>query len=181
MSWTDEGDRTLLSCRVFTVRERKLRSSRTGQAHPFYVLDCADWVNVIAVSEKDELILVRQHRAGTDRPSLEVPGGMVDPGESPLEAARRELLEETGYAPSELVPIGTIHPNPALQANVTHSFLATGCRRVADPKLDSTEEVEVVLEPVARADEMLRNGEITHALVAVAFLHWKLRGSTPTR
>ncbi len=181
MGWTDEGDRPLLSCRVFTVRARTLRSSRTGQAHEFFVLDCADWVNVIAITEKDELVLVRQHRAGTGLPSLEVPGGMVDPGESPIDAARRELLEETGHAPSELVPIGTIHPNPALQANVTHTFLATGCRRVAELKLDSTEEVEVVFEPVSRVDEMLRRGEITHALVAVAFLHWKLRGSPSTR
>ena len=181
MTWTKVSNHGLLDCRVFKVRALMLRSERTGREHDFYVLDCADWVNVIATTDLDELVLVRQHRAGIDRASLEVPGGMVDPGEAPLEAARRELLEETGYAPREIVPIGTIHPNPALQGNVTHSFLATGCRRVAEPKLDSTEEIEVVLEPASRTDELLRSGEISHALVAVAFLHWKLRGSTSTR
>ncbi len=181
MSWTKVSNHGLLDCRVFKVRTSRLRSDRTGQEHDFYVLDCADWVNVIAITDRDELLLVRQHRAGIDRASLEVPGGMVDPGETPLEAARRELAEETGYAPREIVPIGAIHPNPALQGNVTHSFLATGCRRAAEPKLDSTEEVELVIEPLSRADELLRSGEISHALVAVAFLHWKLRGSPPTR
>ena len=101
---------------------------------------------------------------------------MVDAGESPREAAVRELYEETGYEAREVRLLGTIHANPALQANTTHTFLATGCRRTAEPKLDATEELEVVIEPIEAVDALLLEGRITHALVASALLHWKLRG-----
>jgi 8-oxo-dGTP pyrophosphatase MutT (NUDIX family) len=134
-------------------------------------------VNVLPFTDEGELLLVRQHRYGVDRDSLEIPGGMVDPGESPSQAARRELLEETGYAPDRLEPIGQIESNPAILTNTTHTFLALGCRCVASPKLDGTEELELVKRPAGDVDRLLQGGEIVHALVAVAFLHWKLKGS----
>lgn len=179
-TWQRVGSRPHCSARVFSVRADRLRSPRTGSEHEFFVIECPDWVNVIPLTDAGELLLIRQYRVGIEAVSLEIPGGMVDPGEGPLEAARRELLEETGYAPRAIEPLGTIHPNPALQGNVTHSFLATGCTWQSAPRLDSTEEVELVKVPLADVDRLLREGQITHALVAVAFLHWKLRGSPTT-
>lgn len=175
--WTRLSSRPIAECRVFKVRGDVFRSPRTQRDHEFYVLECSDWVNVIALTPAGEILLVRQHRAGIDALSLEIPGGLVDPGESPLEAARRELLEETGYAPRRMELLGTIDPNPAIQTNVTHTFLAVGCEHVASPKLDCTEELDLVKVPASQADDLMRNGDIRHALVAVALLHWKLRGS----
>ncbi|HEY3444724.1 MAG TPA: NUDIX hydrolase [Myxococcales bacterium] len=178
--WDWRSGRLLADCRIFKLRSETFRSPATGQDHDFYVLESGDWVNVIPFTDAGELVLVRQYRVGRREMSLEIPGGMVDPGEAPEKAAARELLEETGYAPRELRSLGSIDSNPAILNNLTHSYLALGCEPKAATHFDSTEEVELVKVPPARIDELLRTGEIRHPLVAVAFLHWKLRGS-PTR
>lgn len=178
--WTWKSERTLADCRIFKLRAETFTSPRTGQDHEFYVLKSGDWVNVIPFTEAGELILVRQYRVGRRELSLEIPGGMIDPGEAPATAAARELLEETGFAPRRLEPLGVIDSNPAILDNLTHTFLAVGCEPKAAQHFDSTEEVEVVTVPASQIDALLRDGAIRHPLVAVAFLHWKLRGS-PTR
>jgi 8-oxo-dGTP pyrophosphatase MutT (NUDIX family) len=97
---------------------------------------------------------------------------MVDAAEeSPLLAARREMVEESGYDSARVGPLGVIHPNPAIQSNRCHSFVAFDVERRHVPSFDSTEETEVVLVPLARIPDLMRSGEITHALVVVAF-HW---------
>ena len=178
--WTWQSGRELADCRVFKLRTETFQSPKTGLPHDFYVLHSSDWVNVIPFTDAGEILLVRQYRVGRREMSLEIPGGMVDAGEQPEAAAARELLEETGYAPRSLAPLGTIDSNPAILNNVTHSFLALGCEPKAATHFDSTEDIELVKVPSSRIDELLRSGEIRHPLVAVAFLHWKLRGS-PTR
>jgi len=175
--WTKGGSRPIADCRIFQVRADTFRSARTGVDHEFFIIDSPDWVNVLPFTDSGEILLVRQHRFGTDAPSLEVPGGMVDPGEDPLAAGRRELLEETGYAPKTIELLGTIRPNPAIHPNTTHSYLALGCEKVAEPHFDSTEDCELVKVPITQIDDLLRSNAIDHSLVAVAFLHWKLRGS----
>lgn len=179
--WQIERSEVLARTRVFTARSvHKLRAD--GKQATFAVLDCPDWVNVVALTPANELILIRQFRQGTDSVTLEIPGGMVDPGESAQQAAVRELLEETGYACASCLPIGVVEPNPALQSNRCYTFLATGCVWTGhagfDPT-DSTEECVLVLAPAAEAGALVQSGQITHSLVVAAFAHAWLAGALP--
>lgn len=170
--WEREGPEETTDFRIFRVRRFLARSPRTGHARPFTVLDCADWVNVVALTPAGELILVRQFRHGTGEETLEVPGGVIDPGESPEHAGARELREETGYAGGAPRLLGTVEPNPAIQSNRCHTVLLEGCRRVGDADPDPGEDLETVVLP---ADEVLaaaRDGRIRHALVLCALGWW---------
>ena len=160
---------------ILKIREDQVIDPRTGASYPRVQIACPDWVNVIPLTPEGEVVLVRQFRFGIWADSLELPGGMVDPGEEPAKAAARELEEETGFVPGRLEPLGWIHPNPALQANRCHSFLARDCVRHHAGRPEASEDIEVVRVPRARIPELLRDGTISHALVAVAFL-WDLLG-----
>jgi ADP-ribose diphosphatase len=170
--WTKLEDEAIQDCRVFSVRRVRARSPRTGDAHDFFAIDSSDWVNVVAITPDEHVVMVRQFRHGAARVTLETPGGLIDPGETPGAAAARELLEETGYAAAELVPLGAINPNPALFSNRLHGFLARGAQRVAEVRNDRTEETHVELVPLADLREQVRAGHVDHALViAVAYLY----------
>jgi len=148
------------------------RSPHTGRAHDFTRLECPDWVNVIAfkpLEEGGELLVVEQFRHGIDASTLEVIGGVCDPGEDPAETARRELLEETGHVSQAWVSLGWCTPNPAVQDNRCHFFLALDCKPVAQLHLDPSEELRVWAVPWSEWKEKLQSGEIHHALVLGAF------------
>jgi len=131
-----------------------------------------DWVNVVAVTAKGQVVLVRQFRHGTGQTTLEIPGGAVDPEDrSPLAAAKRELREETGYAARRWRRIGVVDPNPAFQTNSCTTFLAEGAFPAGDADPDEGEELEVVLVSPGRLGALVRRGTIRHALV-IAALHW---------
>lgn len=162
----------LADFKVFRVRRDTLRSPRTGEPHPFFVLECPDWVNVVALTPEGDALLVRQWRAGTDAETLEIPGGSTDPGDpSPQAAAERELLEETGYVAERWTLLGSVDPNPAIQGNACWTFLAEGCRRVAEIRPDAGEDLRVTRAPLASLPELVRTGKIRHSLVVAAF-YW---------
>lgn len=148
---------------------------RSGATKRFSLIEAVDWVNVIALTPDEQVLLVRQYRVGVDRVCLEIPGGMVDPGESPLEAAQRELQEETGYTGGRWEQIGKVSPNPAIQNNYLHSFLARGVEQTHELALEGSEVLELSTASLAECRRMLLAGEIEHALVVAAFAHYALR------
>lgn len=162
--------------RVFRVREDVARSPESGIGYSFFVVEANDWMNVIPITDDGRIVCVRQYRHGTEVISLEIPGGIVDDGESALGSARRELLEETGYAADEMVKLGVVAPNPAIQNNRCHTFLAKNARKVRDQKLDATEDIHVVLVDPADVPGLIADGTISHALVVAAFYLWEKSG-----
>lgn len=142
----------------------------SGKPYKAFVLEFDAWANVVAITKKNEVVLVRQYRHGVQEISLELPGGVVDAGEDPLEGVRRELLEETGYGEGTFVEVGRIYPNPAIQQNTLYCYLATDVEWVGEQHLDESEEIEVALVPLDEMIEMVQQGRLRHALnVAVLF------------
>ena len=172
LNWKRKESKRLSNCKVFEVFESISISPMTGKEHSFYYIDTADWVNVIPVTQDNEVVMVRQFRHGSQEVSLEIPGGLVDPGEQPELAARRECLEETGYAVGSISALGPLNPNPALFANSLHTYVAEGCVLTSEIKNTSTEYTEVELVGVPKLPELLSNGSINHALVNATLWKW---------
>lgn len=169
--------------RIFDVVRAVYRHPRRGREQEFYVINAPDWVNVVALTPDGQLVLVRQFRYGIDGFSLEIPGGVIDPGEDPVAAGLRELREETGYAGTRARLLGSVHPNPAMQSNRCHLVLVEDARREAGTTWDDDEEMEILVRPVEEVYALAAAGAITHALVLDALLlfrpHWeKLRPGT---
>jgi ADP-ribose pyrophosphatase len=168
--WTIEGVEILHSHRILELQRQKLVSDEDRRS--VLVMEAPEWINVIPLLEDERVVLIRQWRYGIRAPSLEIPGGMVDPGEDPRSAAGRELEEETGLRAGSLQPLGFTHPNPAFLANRLTTWLATDLS-VMDPEqtrfgIDG-EEIERLAVPVEDIPGMIAAGRITHALVIAAF------------
>ncbi len=173
-NWEKLDSQQLADYRIFTVRQDKRLSPRTGREHNFFVLDAGDWINVIPVTPEGKVVLIHQFRHGTGQVTLEIPGGMVDDEDvDPAVAARRELLEETGYAAGDIIHIGSVEPNPAFLNNQCHTYLALDARWVQQPQFDGAEDIAVEEVDLAEVAGLIGNGRITHALVVAAFYHYE--------
>jgi ADP-ribose diphosphatase len=171
--WKTSQSDILVTTPVFSVRRDRKRTDGGAGDHDFYVLEAADWVNVLPVTADGQMVLIELHRHGTGAGSLEIPGGMIDPEDpTPRHAAAREMREETGYHSDDLVSLGFVHPNPAIQSNRCYTYLANDARLAGDPSPDETEEIRVVLTPLDELPRLLRDGRITHALVVAALLRF---------
>lgn len=155
-------------------RRMKLEAPEEQNQGDFYILDAPAWINVVAITADSEIILVEQYRYGTEEPTLEIPGGMVDKGEEPLEAARRELLEETGYQSDEWKSLGKVSSNPAILTNYTHMYLAEKCIFVGSENPDSHERIIVHKMPVSQFLELVAEGSVHHAIVLAAVARYLL-------
>lgn len=180
LPWDDSESDVALETRVFRV----VQKTATSRVNPsvsgtFSLLECPNWVNVIATTPENEVILIRQHRHGVAEITIEIPGGMVDGEEEYITAGLRELLEETGYAGEGAVLIGEVQPNPAIQDNYCGTVWVRNCIQVSDGELDTHEEIEVFVASMHEVQEMMRSGAIKHALVLAAFQHLTLRQSHP--
>jgi len=121
--------------------------THNGDIFDPYVIESKDWVNVIALTKKREVVLVRQYRHGVGEVLLEITAGIMDEeDESPQQTAQRELLEETGYSSEHFIEVGKVYPNPATHTNMTHAFLALDVEKVGQQSLDETEEIEIFLD-----------------------------------
>ncbi len=166
--WRRSGTREVYRHPLFHLEEQDL-VAENGDSRSAVVLHPTDWINVIPLDAAGRIPMVRQWRFGTGQASLEIPGGMVDEGEDHGTAARRELLEETGYRASEWIRLGTVEPNPAIQSNRCSSWLARGLDRVGVPEGDGEEEIELVWIALDSVPERIAKGEICHSLVICAF------------
>ena len=163
--WRQRRRERVASYRILDVCRIELEDGDGRPRGDAFTIACRDWCNVIALTPDDRIVLVWQYRFGTDALSLEIPGGVIDAGEAPIDAARRELLEETGYETDRLEPVLVVEPNPAIQDNRCFTFVAHGARPTGTTRFDAMEELETVLLPRSRLGELLDSGQITHALV----------------
>jgi 8-oxo-dGTP pyrophosphatase MutT (NUDIX family) len=175
-SWIKAGDgrddQTVEENWLFRLRKERFQSRRSGKVHDFYVIHLADAVHVVALTPADEVILVRQFRAGSGHDSLEIPGGLVDQGEDPRTAGARELLEETGYAGDAPELLSTLWTVPSLLTSRISTVVIRNARRVAQPDPDHSEELIIERVPAWEIPNLIQYGRIDHALVVAGLLWW---------
>jgi ADP-ribose pyrophosphatase len=173
--WPVTGSRPLGHFRVFELHAETKTSPINGSSHEFIIMKCPDWVNVVALTPDDQLVMVEQYRHGSKSVELEIPGGVMDPGDtSPLAAGLRELREETGYAGENARIIGDIYSNPAIMANTCHTLLVENCRKLHEVKFDLCEDIFTRLVPATEVPRLAAQGKIKHSLVVVALYHFEL-------
>lgn len=165
-AWQVISSQTLLRDRWIDLRADRCVTASGTVIEPYYVLGYPDWVHVVALTDADELVLVRQYRHGAGAMVLELPGGAADAADADMaEAARRELLEETGYSATEMQHVTTLFPNPATHSNRLHIMLATGLRREAAQSLDPGEDgLTVELMPLGEVLAGLQDGLVSQAM-----------------
>jgi ADP-ribose diphosphatase len=173
--WEKLGSRPVGDFRIFTIRSDRKISPRTKEEHEFVVIDCVNWVNVIAITPDGRLVMVEQYRHGSDTVELEIPGGMMDTQDaSPEATGLRELREETGYNGENPRLIGEIFPNPAIMSNRCFTVLVENCHCAHAVEFDHGEDLITRLVPLAEIPQLVATGKIRHSLVVVALYHFEL-------
>ncbi len=173
--WKKVGSQVAGDYRIFKVRTDQKVSPRTGQHCDFFVIESVDWVNVIAVTAQDELVMVEQYRHGSNTVELEIPGGIMDPGETdPVATGVRELREETGFEGSGARPLGWVFANPAIMNNRSHFIVVEHCVLRHECQFDHSEDLITRLVPWAEIPDRILQGHIRHPLVVAALFHYDL-------
>ena len=164
MKWKVLESKQLFKEPWFTVRKDICELPNGNQHSAYYILEYPDWATAFALTEDRQVIMVRQYRHGLGEISLELPGGVIDKGESAIEAIARELRDETGYEFESIEEIGKVAPNPATSTNYMHMFIAKGGKKVAEQKLDETEDVEVLFYKIDELKKLVKENRIIQSL-----------------
>jgi len=170
LAWKEKNRKKVFDCRVFSIYESYCTSPH-NELSTFTILDSADWAIVVPVVDTPEgkqFVMVRQWRHGSQTVSLEFPGGVFEPSESPQDAAARELREETGYRPGSIRKLGEFSPNPAIMANKVHFFLAEDLVNTGSQDLDADEFVNVELVSAQAVCQGMGKPPYIHALMGSA-------------
>jgi len=161
--------------RIFTIRSDKKISPRTQREHDFYIIDAVNWVNIVAVTPDQKLVMVEQYRHGSNSVELEIPGGMMDAADaSPISAGVRELREETGYEGERAKILGQVSGNPAIMSNTCFTVIVENCQCIHPVEFDHGEDLITRLVPASEIPELVASGKINHPLVIAALYHFEL-------
>jgi ADP-ribose pyrophosphatase len=172
--WKIEDKKLLKNLKIFDLFQYKLispYSQDVKKSFDFYVFESVDWINVLPITKSGKVLFVQQYRPGTDSITLELPGGMADKNEDPIDSAKRELFEETGFSKGTWSQLGVVNPNPAILTNKCYTFLALNVEEVSIPQNAGSEFTEVKLINLEDLDKMVIEGKITHSLVINA-IYW---------
>ena len=173
--WEKLSSKPVGDYRIFTVRTDEKLSPRTGAKHDFFIIDCVDWVNILALTPQRELVMVEQYRHGSNTVELEIPGGIMDRTDaSPVHTGVRELREETGYEGEHARVLGDVFANPAIMSNTCHTVLIENCALKHPVEWDSGEDMLTRLVPLAEVPSLVATGKIKHPLVIVALYYLEL-------
>ena len=176
--WKTKNTQKLIEDKWLTLRADTCETERGAIVDPYYVLECPDWVEIVAFNDREEVLLIQQYRHGAGKISIEIPSGGMEAGDAdPIETARRELLEETGCSADRFEHVAWLHPNPARQNNRNHCVLAIGTRIVQNPEPDHTEDIRFEFVPLYKLFEFIDTGRFFQALhISSLFLALKHRG-----
>ena len=173
-TWELNKSEQIFECNIFNILQKFYKKPEGQGDATAFIIDCPDWVNVIGIDDKNNVLLIRQFRYGTDSIELEIPGGILEPGELPKEGAIRELKEETGYDVKEIEQIGFVNANPAIMNNKCYTFLAKLSRNRGQVNFDPDEIIEMEFATPKQVKKYLVENKITNAYVVLAFLWFYL-------
>jgi ADP-ribose pyrophosphatase len=173
--WEKTGSKEVGDFRIFTIRSDTKVSPRTGKEHDFYIIDSVSWINVVAVTPDQQLVMVEQYRHGSNTVELEIPGGMMDATDlRPEITGARELREETGYEGENARILGQTYANPAIMSNTCYTILIENCRCVHPVEFDHGEDLITRLIPIRELPDLVASGKIGHPLVVVGLYFFDL-------
>lgn len=175
-TWKRKSSKQVADCRVFKVREDFCERESDENEGSFFVIENPDWVNVIALTRNREVVLIEQFRHGIEEIILEIPGGLIDDDEDTETAARRELLEETGFSSDKFILLGKSRPNPAIQNNTVFHYLALNSEKTEEVSFDEHESVVTKIVSLEAAKNLIADGTISHSLVVAAFHYFSIYG-----